>query len=116
MTGRQRRMKRDHKAVRSLLDQIAAINGGLETLDSVMFSRRVRGNLVNHRRAAGMTQHDLAEKADMSIERVREIEETPFFDLKMSTAARYAMAVGVTVHMEAIPLPPEPGEEQPDAD
>lgn len=102
------------KSVRDHLAAIADLGpNALRELDSIMFSRRVRERLIDCRRSAGMTQADLARTADMSIEQVREIEETPFFDLRVSTAARYAHACGGEMQMQAIPMPPEP-EDAPD--
>jgi transcriptional regulator with XRE-family HTH domain len=62
------------------------------------------------RKRRGMTQHELAEAAELSLSAVKKIEQGTLGQLRLETAHRLAMALGVTTMAIADPTPQPPPE------
>lgn len=66
---------------------------------------RLMSDLVRARQDAGLSEEDIAARMDIPVGSVRALERVGTNPL-LSTVRRYALAVGVMVRHEVLPLPP----------
>lgn len=79
-----------------LIDDLGRDDPGLELRVAAALERReLARQLAERRRAAGLTQTDVADRMSTSQGQVARFESGA--DTRMSTVARYAAALGVTV-------------------
>lgn len=75
-------------------------------VDAALERRELARQLAGRRREAGFTQTEIANRMETSQGQVARFESGA--DTRLSTVARYAAALGVTVSWSIRPGPPEP--------
>jgi ribosome-binding protein aMBF1 (putative translation factor) len=94
-----------HDDLDALIDDLSLDDPGLSLRVAAALERReLARQLAGHRREAGLTQTDLAARMGTSQGQVARFESGA--DTRLSTVARYAAALGVTVSWSIQQSPP----------
>lgn len=99
------------RGVIALLEQIEDTPGGWGTMMAILQVRGLRNTFVDERRRQGLTQEQLAEKMEVTQARISELENERWPDLRLTTIARWARALGLEIEPSVYARPPEVEEE-----
>jgi DNA-binding XRE family transcriptional regulator len=91
--------KRQGKPLSELRKEMYAKNPGMEQDVKVLVEElRIQAQLHEARKAAGLTQQEVAERMNVNRSYVSRLETNPE-NLKLGTLARYAQAVGMQLNV-----------------